>query len=97
MTGYWFKCVCIFILSVTAAFAGNGLPNNTYRGAMLYENHCLQCHTQQIHWREKKSVTDWKSLITEVDRWQHISGLEWSKSDIEAVSRHLNGLFYHYP
>ncbi|MFI3199470.1 MAG: hypothetical protein QX196_14240 [Methylococcaceae bacterium] len=97
MIGYWFKCVCIFILSIPATFAENGLTNDTYRGAMLYENHCLQCHTQQIHWREKKSVTDWKSLITEVDRWQNISGLEWRKSDTEAVSRHLNDLFYHYP
>ncbi len=97
MIGYWFKCACIFILGINTAFAGNGRPNDNYRGAMLYENHCLQCHTRQIHWREKKTVTDWKSLTTEVDRWQHISGLEWNTSDIEAVSRYLNDLFYHYP
>jgi len=42
-------------------------------------------------------VTDWKSLITQVDRWQGISGLKWSKTVIEEVSRYLNGKYYHYP
>ncbi len=97
MLNYWFKGLLFFVLSVTVAFAGNKTTLDNHRGAMLYENHCLECHTQQIHWREKKMVTDWKSLITEVDRWQDISGLEWGKSDIEAVSRYLNGKFYHYP
>lgn len=22
------------------------------RGEMLYRNHCIECHNQQIHWRE---------------------------------------------
>ena len=97
MFDYWLKGVFIFIFSVTAAFAQNGTLIDNNRGMMFYENHCLECHTQQIHWRDKKMVTDWKSLITQVDRWQDILGLEWSKSDIEAVSRYLNDKFYHYP
>ena len=97
MSRYWFKCVFLFIFSASPAFAVNGTRTDSYRGAMLYENHCIECHTRQIHWREKKMVIDWKSLITQVDRWQDISGLEWSKTDIEEVSRYLNGKYYHYP
>ena len=97
MSKYWLKCMFLFIVSVTTAFAGNGSKIDNYRGAMLYENHCIECHTRQIHWRKKKMVTDWKSLIIQVDRWQDISGLEWSKTDIEEVSRYLNGKYYHYP
>jgi mono/diheme cytochrome c family protein len=54
MVGYWFKGLFLFMLSVSTAFAENGAMADTIRGAMLYENHCLACHTQQIHWREKK-------------------------------------------
>jgi hypothetical protein len=97
MIRYWFKGLFVFILSVTPAFAENGTRTDTTRGAMLYDNHCIQCHTQQVHWREKKLATDLETLITQVDRWQRASGLEWSKNDIEEVSRYLNGKYYHYP
>ena len=97
MIRYWFNGLFGFILSSTPAFAENGANTDTIRGAMLYDNHCIQCHTQQIHWREKNIVTDWESLIAQVDRWQHTSGLVWSKADIEEVSRYLNGKYYHYP
>ncbi|UOA09404.1 hypothetical protein [Methylobacter sp. S3L5C] len=97
MLNYLFKGLFVFVFSVSVTFAGNQTTLDNHRGAMLYENHCLECHTQQIHWRDKKMVTDWKSLITEVNRWQYISGLEWSKHDVEAVSRYLNNRYYHYP
>ena len=99
MIQYWFSGLIVFILSVNPAFAESGTKIDTTRGrgAMLYDNNCIQCHTQQIHWREKKIATDWESLIAQVDRWQRTSGLEWSKNDIKEVSRYLNGEFYHYP
>ena len=97
MIQYWCKGLFVFILSVTPAFAENGARIDTNRGAMLYDNHCIQCHTQQIHWREKKLVTDWGSLLAQVDHWQRASGLEWNKNDIKEVSRYLNSKYYHYP
>ena len=33
---------------------------------------CVVCHTQQVHWRKKKMVTDQQSLIAQVDRWQRV-------------------------
>jgi mono/diheme cytochrome c family protein len=87
MSRYWSNGLIVFILSANAAFAENGARVDTTRGAMLYENHCIQCHNQQVHWRDKKIVTDWKSLEAQVNRWQHASGLEWSENDVKEVSR----------
>lgn len=67
------------------------------RGELLYSTHCIACHTTQVHWREKKLATDWRSLQSEVRRWQGASGLGWSNQDIAEVARYLNALHYHYP
>lgn len=64
---------------------------------MLYDNHRLKCNTQQVHWREKKIVTGWESLVAQVERWQRASGLECNENDIKEVSRYLNGQYYLTP
>lgn len=97
MIRYGFYGLFFVILNVTAVFANSEAITDTARGSMLYNNHCIQCHTQQVHWREKKIATDWESLKAQVDRWQHNSGLKWNKNDIEEVSRYLNTEYYHYP
>lgn len=97
MIRYGFNGLIVVVLTISQAFAESGARTDTTRGAMLYDNHCIQCHTQQVHWREKRMATDWESLIAQVDRWQHASGLEWSKNDIEEVSRYLNDKYYHHP
>ena len=96
MIRYCLNGLIVFILSANPAFADTNTKPDIIRGEMLYDNHCLQCHARQIHWREKILVTDLKSLIAEVDRLQRISGLEWNNSDIDDVSRYLNDQFYHY-
>ena len=77
----------IFMLNVNLAFAQRSTNHELSRAALLYENHCNLCHTQQVHWRDKKVANNWKSLITQVEFWQHTSGLEWTKADIKEVSR----------
>lgn len=67
------------------------------RGELLYSTHCITCHTTEMHWRDKKAAIDWTSLMFQVRRWQDASGLGWSESDVEAVSRYLNERFYRYP
>lgn len=66
------------------------------RGELLYSTYCMACHTKEIHWRDKKLVTDWASLKAQVRRWQATTGVVWSESDIGEVTRHLNELYYHY-
>ena len=32
------------------------------RGELLYANHCIACHTTQVHWRRNKAATDLQTL-----------------------------------
>jgi mono/diheme cytochrome c family protein len=64
------------------------------RGELLYANHCIACHTTQVHWRDRRLATNWESLQAEVVRWQAVGALNWSDEDIVAVTRHLNERFY---
>lgn len=66
------------------------------RGELLYSTHCIACHNTQIHWREKKLVSNWKSLLSEVQRWQETLMLEWNKDDNKEVARYLNVIYYRY-
>jgi mono/diheme cytochrome c family protein len=86
-----------FIFFGIYANAETQLIHTASRGELLYSTHCIACHNTQIHWREKKLVTDWTSLKSEIQRWQGISALEWNNADIEDVARYLNTVFYHYP
>jgi mono/diheme cytochrome c family protein len=66
------------------------------RGELLYDTHCVACHTAQIHWRNDRLAVDWDSLKFQVRRWQGNTGLAWSEADIVDVSRYLNETIYQY-
>jgi mono/diheme cytochrome c family protein len=91
------------MLAVLFALFGNLADANAQpmrdatRGELLYSTHCIFCHSAQVHWREKKLVTDWTSLQSQVRHWQGVSGLGWSNEDIAEVARYLNALHYRYP
>jgi len=90
------------ILAMLLVLSGNlaqadALPmRDATRGELLYSTHCITCHSAQVHWREKKLVTDWTSLQSQVRRWQGVSELGWNNEDIVEVARYLNALHYHY-
>ena len=67
------------------------------RGALLYTTHCLECHTQQMHWRTLRQARDWDTLKAQVRRWQASANLRWSEADITAVATHLNDTIYQFP
>lgn len=67
------------------------------RGQLLYETACSACHTEQAHWRDKRLVHDWGSLVYEVARWQQNAGQGWGPGEIEDVSAYLNQRLYHLP
>ncbi len=69
---------------------------DTARGALLYETHCIACHTTQMHWRDNRVARDWAGVLAQVRRWQGNNSLGWSDADIEAVARHLNQRYYRY-
>ncbi len=89
--------VVLLVLAGHLADADAQVIHDATRGELLYSTHCLTCHNEQVHWREKKLVTDWASLQAEVRRWEQLSKLGWSGYDVEVVARYLNDLHYRYP
>lgn len=67
------------------------------RGELLYDTHCVACHTTQMHWRDQRLATDWNTLGAQVRRWQESVRLNWNEDDITAVTSYLNRLYYHFP
>ena len=90
--------ILIVLFGMFCNFAVTAEPaRDASRGELLYSTHCIACHTTQVHWRDKKLATDWKSLKAQVSRWQNASGQSWGEQDINEVARYLNTLYYHYP
>ena len=81
------------LLVATAASAQTAAPS---RGALLYDTHCVGCHTTQKHWRDNRVARDWDGVKFQVRRWQGNNALGWSDDDIEAVADHLNRSIYRY-
>ncbi len=51
----------------------------------------------QVHWRDRRVVTDPASLTAQVARWQKNTGLDWSSEEIQDVARYLNATVYRFP
>ena len=86
-------------LVLVAATFGDALAQpveSPSRGQLLYETHCIACHSSKVHWRAKRLATDWASLKVQVRRWQAVQALGWSDADITDVASYLNILFYRY-
>ena len=87
---------------VASAFAAVCLATVTplqaqSKGELLYSTHCIACHGDQMHWRDKKLANDWISLKGQVQRWQGVAMLRWSDEDIVSVAQYLNERYYRFP
>lgn len=72
-------------------------PDAPSRGRLLYDNHCVACHSTQMHWRDQRIVVDVASLRAQVQRWQAREQLGWNDTDVDDVVRHLNDSIYRFP
>jgi mono/diheme cytochrome c family protein len=66
------------------------------RGELLYTTHCIACHTTEMHWRDKRSASNWLSLKAQVRLWQDAASLAWTDSDILDVAHYLNATIYRF-
>lgn len=87
----------LLLAALCGAAEAQAESRSASRGALLYENHCGACHTEQMHWREKRRARDWNSLRELVRQWQGDARLDWGAADIDAVTRHLNEKIYRFP
>lgn len=78
------------------AHAGGG-GGGAERGRLLYQTHCVACHTTQMHWRANRRVGDWATLLAQVQTWQSREQLGWSEDDVSEVAHHLNSTIYRLP
>ena len=83
------------ILVLSAAAHAQSTPPS--RGQLLYDTHCIGCHTMQMHWRDQRLARDWATLKGQVQRFQGINNLGWSDEDVDAVTRYLNDTVYRFP
>ena len=80
-----------------SAAAAHAQAPDAGRGGLLYSNHCLECHTVQMHWRALRLARDWDTLKAQVRRWQGEARLNWDEQDVDAVARYLNDTIYRFP
>ena len=84
-------------LALVSTLAWSQAALSQDRGKLLYEAHCLACHSTEVHWRDGRSATSWSELLAQVRRWQDASGLRWDEADVQAVARYLNDSIYRLP
>ncbi len=92
----WLLRIIAAIGLVTPAIATAAPDKTPARGELLYKNHCIACHTEQVHWRDQRLAKDWAGLVHQVRRWQTNTGLRWDDEDIRTVAQYLNARYYRF-
>jgi mono/diheme cytochrome c family protein len=67
-----------------------------YRGQMLYESTCTECHTESVHSRPKRVARSLDEVSGFVRRWSLAAGKSWTDQDIRDVTVYLNQHHYHF-
>ena len=86
----------LLLAAVSAISAGPSLAQvpDVARGRLLYENHCVVCHTQKVHRRTPPMPMDVQDLRRIVSSWAKEQNLRWSQADIEDVVHYLDRTHY---
>lgn len=66
------------------------------RGRALYELRCGGCHGESVHGRAQRAARDFAAVRAWVERWKASLSLDWSDDDVDDVTVHLNGTYYHF-
>ena len=70
------------------------LAADASRGQLLYENHCMVCHTSVVHVRDRRKAKTREDIQSWIRRWQAELGLSWGPNEIDDVTEFLNDRFY---
>ena len=69
-------------------------PTDFERGRLLYENHCVVCHTPKVHRRVPPLPVNKDHLRFIVTVWVRHESMRWSQQDIEDVVDYLDRTYY---
>ena len=78
-----------FVAALLWAVPAAAQVPNVERGRALYENHCVVCHTPQVHTRENKVAATRAELRRIVDHWRRQQNLTWTTQDVDDVVEFL--------
>lgn len=91
------RLLSVFLVSLlfsAALMAQNPEPS---RGQLLYDNHCLECHIDEVHFRTERKVQNRAELLEAIDRWVDELKLEWTAEEVMDVMEYLNLKYYQFP
>lgn len=66
------------------------------RGALLYENQCIGCHTSVLHVREDRRSASYAAMRDTVRHWAQVQHLEWTEQEVDDVATFLEARYYHF-
>lgn len=88
---YLFTLCLLFSSATLAADAPNA-----ERGRLLYENHCMVCHTAKVHGRIRPLPLDMKELRSIIAFWAKNEKLSWTEQEIDDVAQYLDITHYRF-
>jgi len=66
------------------------------RGELLYENHCQDCHSKEVHTRDDRLVTSPELLRAWIISMTIHNRLDWSEEEIADITAYLNRIIYQF-
>jgi cytochrome c553 len=87
--------------SLPAAAAPEPAPRpatnpGTDNAQALMDQHCVQCHGSEVYTRKDRKVNSLDALGRQVRRCEFNLQLRWFDEDVQAVTDHLNRLYYRF-
>jgi len=94
----------LVVLAIGLAIAGTLLATRSaaqspdaFRGQLLYEQACTDCHAESVHGRKQRKATSFEDIRHYVARWSKAAGKQWTDDEVHTVVVYLNERYYKYP
>lgn len=84
----------LFLFGIASAMSHAA---DTAGGKALTDQHCYQCHGNEVYTRSDRKVRTLDGLQRQVRRCELTLGLKWFDEDVSNVTDYLNQEFYKFP
>jgi cytochrome c1 len=86
------------LVAIAMLFAAPAMAQDAQRGKQLYETHCLTCHYERIHHRDRARslVRNYPGLQAEIARRAELTKQPFSIGDLEDIAEYLNRSHYRF-
>ena len=86
------------LIAIAMLLATPAMAQDAQRGRALYETHCLACHYERIHKRDRARslVRDYPGLQAEVARRAELTRRPFPIGDLEDIAEYLNRSHYRF-